>query len=135
MASNINEFDRELKVFAQVIVPNAHLNVVKKVATEALRRVVNKTPVDTGRARSNWMTALNTIPSETVELTADLTREQASAVSITRGLGVIDSAQPFTTISIANNLPYIGVLEYGGSKQAPEGMVRVTLAELEAMFA
>lgn len=135
MASNINEFDRELKVFAQVIVPNAHLNVVKKVATEALRRVVNKTPVDTGRARSNWMTALNTIPSETVELTADLSREQASAVSINRGLDVIDSAQPFTTISIANNLPYIGVLEYGGSKQAPEGMVRVTLAELEAMFA
>lgn len=135
MASNINEFDRELKVFAQIIVPNAHLNVVKKVATEALRRVVNKTPVDTGRARSNWMTALNTIPSETVELTADLSREQASAVSINRGLNVIDSAQPFTTISIANNLPYIGVLEYGGSKQAPEGMVRVTLAELEAMFA
>lgn len=135
MASNINEFDRELKVFAQIIVPNAHKDVVKKVATEALRRVVNKTPVDTGRARSNWMTALNTIPSETVELTADLTREQASAVSINRGLSVIDSAQPFTTISIANNLPYIGVLEYGGSKQAPEGMVRVTLAELEAMFA
>ena len=54
------------------------------------------------------------------------------------------------TIYISNNLPYITKLEYGGypknpkggsgktvngySKQAPEGMVGVTLANNEAIF-
>lgn len=131
MPSNINDFDRDLRVFAQVKVPSDHADAVKKVAMQVLTGVVNKTPVDTGRARSNWMTAVNAVPSNTVEISAALSREQAAAESISRGAGVIDSAKPFSSISIANNLPYIGVLEFGGSKQAPQGMVRTTLAELE----
>jgi predicted phage gp36 major capsid-like protein len=131
MPSNINDFDKDLRLFAEVKVPGDHLAGVKKVAMQVLAGVVNKTPVDTGRARSNWMTAVNAVPSETVEISASLSREQATAESINRGTGVIDSAKPFSSISIANNLPYIGTLEYGGSKQAPNGMVRTTLAELE----
>ncbi len=134
MSSNINDFDKYLRVFATVKVPDDHSNMVKKVAMQALRGVVNKTPVDTGRARSNWMTGVNIVPSETLELSANLSRSQAAAESINRGVSVIDEAKPFSSISIANNLPYIGVLEYGGSNQAPEGMVRVTLSEIEAAF-
>lgn len=132
MPSNINDFDRDLRVFAQVLVPSDHADAVKKVAMQVLAGVVNKTPVDTGRARSNWMTAVNAVPSNTVEISTSLSPQQASAESINRGAGIIDSAKPFSSISIANNLPYIGVLEYGGSKKAPSGMVRVTLAELGA---
>lgn len=132
MPSNINDFDKDLRIFATVQVPSDHTDVVKKVALQVLKGVVNKTPVDTGRARSNWMTAVNAVPENTVDQSANISREQASAESINRGVAVIDSVKPFSTVSIANNLPYIGVLEYGGSKQAPEGMVRKTLAELEA---
>ena len=132
MPSNINDFDKDLRIFATVKVPSDHTDVVKKVALQVLKGVVNKTPVDTGRARSNWMTAVNTVPGNTIELASNLSREQAAAESINRGVTAIDSVKQFSTISIANNLPYIGVLEYGGSKQAPEGMVRVTLSELEA---
>lgn len=134
MSSNINDFDKDLRVFATVKVPDDHSNMVKKVAMQALSGVVNKTPVDTGRARSNWMTAVNSVPSDTIELSANLSREQAAAESLNRGVAVINEAKPFSSISIANNLPYIGVLEYGGSNQAPEGMVRKTLAEIETAF-
>jgi hypothetical protein len=33
---------------------------------------------------------------------------------------------------IYNNLPYAIALEYGHSRQAPNGMVRIALAEIEA---
>ena len=134
MPSNINDFDKDLSIFAKIQVPDDHSNMVKKVAMQALSGVVNKTPVDTGRARSNWMTAVNSVPSDTIKLSANLSREQAAAESINRGVSIIDEAKPFSSVSIANNLPYIGVLEYGGSNQAPEGMVRTTLAEIEAAF-
>jgi hypothetical protein len=73
---------------------------------------------------------------------------------IAAGQGTIKSSPPFCVIWISNNVPYIGVLEYGlfeppnpgvnrdgdvkvsggYSVQAPEGMVMVTLAELRTMF-
>ncbi len=134
MSSNINDFDKELRLFAQVKLPEDHTNLVKKVSMQALTGVVNKTPVDTGRARSNWMTAVNEVPSDTIALTADLSRAEASAESINRGTTIIDSLKPYSTVNIANNLPYILPLEYGGSKQAPLGMARVTVAEIEAAF-
>jgi len=132
MPSNINDFDKDLRIFATVQVPSDHTEVVKKVALQVLKGVVNKTPVDTGRARSNWMTEVNAIPENTVELTGNLSRAQAAAESINRGVEAVAGLKPFSNVSIANNLPYIGVLEYGGSKQAPDGMLRVTLAEIES---
>jgi hypothetical protein len=36
---------------------------------------------------------------------------------------------------IANNLPYIEELEYGSSKQAPAGMVRVNFARVQKNLA
>jgi len=35
---------------------------------------------------------------------------------------------------ITNNVDYIEKLEHGGSQQAPQGMVSVTVAELRTMF-
>ena len=40
----------------------------------------------------------------------------------------------FPTITVQNNLPYIDRLENGYSKQAPAGMVSVTLAGLQARY-
>lgn len=134
MPSNINDFDKDLRIFATVKVPSDHTDVVKKVALQVLTGVVNKTPVDTGRARSNWMTAVNEVPENTIEVKDRISREQASAESLNRGVPVIESMPAFSTVSVANNLPYIGVLEYGSSKQAPDGMVRTTLAEIESSF-
>jgi hypothetical protein len=38
------------------------------------------------------------------------------------------------TVYLANNLPYAYPVEFGWSKQAPEGMVRVSLAEAQSVL-
>lgn len=133
MPSNIKEFERDLRLFQNVIVPEELNKLVQRLSLQVLRRVVLKTPVDTGRARGNWIVAVNRIPQGIVEI-EKLTRQEATDLSLSRGIPVIEKSKPFTAISIANNLPYIGVLEFGGSKQAPQGMVRVTLAEIQSQF-
>lgn len=133
MPSNIDQFERDLRMFGEVIVPQELNKLVQRLSLQLLRRIVLKTPVDTGRARGNWIVALNRIPQGIVEI-EKLTRQQATDLSLNRGIPIIQKSKPFTSISIANNLPYIGVLEFGGSKQAPQGMVRVTLAEIQAQF-
>nr|BDD45289.1 hypothetical protein 11 [bacterium] len=139
MPSNIRKFSLDLKKFGEEVVPDAVSDVAKKLALEILERVVIKTPVDTGRARSNWLVAIDSIPSGEIS-SEQLTPEQATSIALNNGVPVIENAKPFTSIAIANNVPYIGVLEFGrddgkpGSKQAPNGMVRVTLAEIETMF-
>ncbi len=133
MSSNINEFDRDLRYFAEVLVPQELHKIVQKLALEVLRRIVLRTPVDTGRARGNWMVAVNQVPQGIIKIDK-LSREQATAFALNSGVPVIERSKPFTSISVANNLPYIGVLEFGGSKQAPQGMVRVTLADIQSLF-
>lgn len=94
----------------------------QKVVMDAHRGVVEKTPVDTGRARASWRVAegqldLTTAPEgphefPSLELGIKITGEEI--------------------IYISNNLPYAEPLENGHSQQAPAGMVGLTLAEIEA---
>jgi hypothetical protein len=104
--------------------------IIRKIALTALTRVVNRTPVDTGRARGNWFVQIG---EAGVEVTTEV--DPDGSVTISRGAAVIATYQTragFENIAIYNNLPYIEGLENGASQQAPAGMVAVTVAELEA---
>ena len=134
MPSNIKEFEDQLKKFGEVYVPSMHTKLVRKLALDVLQRVVLRTPVDTGIARANWMVAVNKVPVGTIEI-ENLSKEKATNFAMNNGIPVIENCKEYSSISIANNLPYIGVLEFEGhSKQAPDGMVRITLAEIESTF-
>jgi len=37
-------------------------------------------------------------------------------------------------VVLTNNVEYIDILEEGGSQQAPEGMMSITIEELSQMF-
>lgn len=103
--------------------------VVRAIALEALRRIVNRTPVHTGRARGNWFVSIG---GGGVEVTTEV--DPAGGVTITRGgeqIAYYQEIDGFPVITIYNNLPYIEPLETGYSKQAPAGMVAVTVAELQ----
>lgn len=111
--------------------------VVRKVMLETFQRVVMKSPVDTGRFRANWVIGYNA-PNTTTSTATDKSGggtigKIASEVQTAR---VDDSMAIFCT----NSLPYSVILEYGrdngqpGSKQAPNGMVRVTLAEITSRY-
>lgn len=102
--------------------------VMRAVTLEGQRRIMEKTPVDTGRARANWNTTAGEADVATDEglTSADVASKQSA------GAGTI-SKHDFTkgeSIFVANGLPYIEELENGSSKQAPNGMVELTLAEL-----
>lgn len=103
--------------------------------------VVLKTPVDSGRARANWFPSLDA-PSNAVSTRTDAT----GGTSIAAAQGIAKEAAG-RVFYLSNNLPYIRHLEYGlygtppgsangpktiggFSKQAPAGMVRITINEV-----
>lgn len=98
----------------------------RAVALHVLTGVVMRTPVDTGRARGNWNTAIGG-PSGRVDMNA---RDPAGAGSVARGAAVIATHREFQQIVLDNNLPYIGRLNDGWSKQAPRMYVEQVIAGL-----
>jgi hypothetical protein len=103
--------------------------VIRVIALEALKRIVQRTPVLTGRARGNWYVSIG---GSGFEVSTDI--DKNGTVTISRGSSVIatyNDQASFPVISIYNNLPYINRLENGYSNQSPAGMVVVTAAELQ----
>jgi len=99
--------------------------VVRKITFEAFRRVVQRSPVDTGRFRANWNVSYGA-PDYTTTLSTEQGRGTAEAgKALTLPVGGV--------VYLSNGLPYAERLEYGWSKQAPAGMVRVTVAEFDAI--
>ncbi|HDR0635842.1 HK97 gp10 family phage protein [Pasteurella multocida] len=102
--------------------------VLRKVGIETYERVRQKTPVDTGQLRASWTVSINGMPQT---YNGDL----SALSSVKFGDGII----------IATDKPYAPALEYGlypksgGRKtkngfsiQAPHGMVRITVQEIQA---
>lgn len=103
--------------------------VKQRVGLELFRRIVLKTPVDTGWARSSWHVALGA-PNTSVP-------PPPSA----KGGGALLTAVPTTTalagpvpvgvpVYVTSSLAYIKALEQGHSRQAPQGMVAVSIQEV-----
>ncbi len=98
--------------------------VVRKVAMAVDQTVVMATPVDTGRARSNWIAALNAAADGTV---ASTSKSGASALAQAAGVIAGYDRDKDSEIHITNNLPYIGRLNEGSSYQAPANFVAIAV--------
>lgn len=99
--------------------------IIRAAALAMDTSVVVTTPVDTGRARGNYVTSIG-VPSGEV---FDVSGAGAATTSLSQGRSVISRwklAMP--AIFITNNLPYIMKLDTGSSAQAPNGMSRAALA-------
>lgn len=104
--------------------------VIKKLALDMYTGIIMLTPVDTGRARANWMMSVGS-PNENITENVD---KQGSS-TIAAGMNNIVEYQGDQSIFITNNLPYIVPLEYGHSGKAPQGMVRLTVARFRNAMA
>lgn len=85
-----------------------------------------------GRFRGNWQVTFNrpaTTPIERVDKQGTRTLEAGDAV-----LRSFDGSKD-TAIYFSNMLPYARRLEYGWSNQAPNGILRVTVAEIKGKVA
>ena len=130
-ADNLNSFNMEIGKFAAGI-PDKVVVFQKKIVLEAYRRIVMRTPVKTGRAKLNWQVSINEPAEGTID--EGFSPNISDGEVIEKGLVALAMLPPFSIVWIANNLEYIEFLEDGSSKQAPEGMVALTVQELEQMF-
>lgn len=100
---------------------------MKRMTLEAFTRVVQRSPVDTGRFRSNWLVGVGQRPAGSDAALTSASIAQAAA------LEQAAKVTPQTDATyVVNNLPYAERLENGHSQQAPNGMVEVTAQELRA---
>lgn len=102
--------------------------MVRALALEAMMRIMLKNPVDTGRSRANWNVSIGEPDTRAIwNLTVN---DWAAREAL--GAATIEKANFFSgdELYITNGIEYIKRLEEGYSKQAPQGMVGVTVAEL-----
>jgi hypothetical protein len=149
---NVSAFVKKAK-----LAPNV---VLRKIALDLFRAVVLRTPVDTGMLRSNWQVGLGTMPSGTIgapdkngarvlrEITDQTSRaEWGTSVFLVNNLpyaSVVEYGSfpnpPKRGTYVPSGKTKYGITgpgwvkrsENGFSKQAPSGMVRVSLAETKA---
>lgn len=112
--------------------------VVRKTALELQGLMIERTPVDSGRAKGSWQAGVGVV--NTAEGSADST----GASSLGRSQTVLDTWKPGQKIYLTLSLPYAKVMEYGQygnppgsangpktiggySRQAPAGMVRLAV--------
>jgi hypothetical protein len=129
---------------------DAPRQAINAFAFKVFAGVVDKTPVDTGACRQNWLVTIN---AETDAF--DPSKRKGGRV-LSDGGKVIEAAVGDDKIIIQNNAPYVSVIEHGGypknpvkggvnknglsktvdgwSRAAPHGMVGCTLAKADALF-
>lgn len=128
----MGSFSAQVAQFAEQAMAKAD-KAVRVITLQTLVRVQSKTPVDSGALRRSWTVALNGFPSS---YNGDQT--------------IINQIKFGDVIVIATNKPYAPMLEYGlypnppknptgktkngYSVQAPKGMVRITVQEVQAFI-
>lgn len=101
----------------------------KTVVFEVFRRIVLRTPVDTGRARGNWQIEVGRPASASLVITGD--KGTVTEKAFNRADAKLAMISAFALVHITNNVEYVYYLEYNRrSKQYPEGMVEITLTEM-----
>lgn len=126
----MTSFSADLKHFAEATKRNLN-DAVRGVVLELGTRIVQRSPVDTGRFRGNWQIAAGGPDIRTNEpFDKQALGSPPSAATFARWQGEVQAATIGSTFYITNSLPYARKLEYEGwSSQAPAGMVRVTVVE------
>lgn len=112
----MNHRDQINKAFDEKVIKN--LDKTKRAAALAcFGKLIETTPVDTGRAKSNWWMDIN-------RASAEIRSEDNAAAATAQAQNVTSKETQITDqIIISNNLPYIKRLDDGYSQKAPAGMV------------
>lgn len=137
----IGPFTKQLMDFENMSLKKVD-DFTRLIALEVFRRIILKTPVDTGRARGNWLCTIS-VPAIAMQKGEDWFQGQTSGDFDKSGRAAIEEASNQVlswkpgdvAIFLTNNLPYIQRLEEGYSGQAPAGMVAITIAEFDGIVA
>lgn len=94
------------------------LQFLQQVVLDLLGEFVDRTPVQTGRAKGNWQVSLGQPASYSVRRL-----DTQGHATVRAGLLVLQSLTRVEPVWITNNVPYALKLERGHSAKAPYGMV------------
>lgn len=139
MVNDLRQFAAACDRIADAITADVN-ELVKAIVVNIQYEVVRRTPIDTGRARSNFVVRLNT-PFRLVYKPYSPYRSRYRGGSggsmgenanlqqaVAQARGVMARRKPDDPVYITNNLPYIARLNEGYSKLAPRNYVRVGVA-------
>lgn len=119
-----------MRVTGQDVVDGANVTA-RRCALAVDAAVVLGTPVDTGRARSNWQVQIGSSIDTSIEPYAPgaqgSTGGKNAQAAIDQAKAVIATRKAGQDIHITNNLAYIGKLNDGSSAQAPAGFVEAAV--------
>lgn len=124
-----DQFAINLDIRADKMEKNVN-KIVRQAALQIDQLVVTATPVDTGRAASNWLVNLNSPKRAVVDPRGE--GAAAKGPTIEEGMGVINSSRPGDEIWISNNVEYINQLNEGTSPQALPNFVQTAMLEAAA---
>lgn len=127
MTNDAADFRRQL---GQVLIRTTQRGqrLQQALMLEGLRRVVLRTPVDTGRARGSWQVGAGSPPRS-----SPIGVDPSGAATIAKGAAVIAQIVLGQIGWIVSNLVYMPALDRGHSRQAPNGIVAVTIQELQVI--
>jgi hypothetical protein len=127
---NPEQFAKRMGYRAEQVIANAE-RAVKRAAVAADTTAVLKTPVDTGRARANWVASVSTADTSGPYETED----KAGGSTIARNQATIKGwKRKQGAIYLTNSLPYIQRLDDGYSAQAPNGMSKAAIQAAQAQL-
>jgi len=110
--------------------------VIRRCAAQLYSDIVMRWPVDTGYSRRNWQVSADPPPTDVIGLPPKKVHGKASGVEAPlyspSGADTQIPTMPPDTMRIwlVNNVVYAERLENGWSKQAPQGCVRIAIAQL-----
>lgn len=131
-------FSLQLKEFVERTKLKAE-TVVRKTALQMQSSMVNLSPVDTGQFRANWNCGIGSLDKSTTQAV-----DKSGQSVISETASKLDGWEPGAVIWLTNSLPQARALEFGlygkppgsangpkttggYSRQAPAGMVRLTV--------
>jgi hypothetical protein len=127
-----NRASARLESLAGRDLPEARRRLVEQAMQAALIDALHVNPVDTGRSRAAWASALQQAGGDAPadwqgpHPDASAIAEGGAQGSLTRADG--DSS---TALSARNSVRYVGFLEYGTRRMGPMAMVRRALARVQ----
>src|ERR1051325_1072980 len=111
------DFEKSIENFIKKAKKNPEL-VVRQVTIKLYSQIILASPVDTGRFRMNWQATYGS-PATGILIGDDPSGGRA----IARATNFVMNSPEWDEFRFTNNLPYAERLEYGYSRQAPQGMV------------
>lgn len=137
----MGSFSIDVRAFVEKTKKNNE-TVMRQVSLKLFSAIIKASPVDTGRFRMNWQAASGGNTAVGVKTGVDPSGSKA----IDQMASVVSRDPSWYEFTLANNLPYAPVIEYGGypgdgpntvggfSKQAPQGVVRVNVLRFQQLI-